>query len=83
MELADIFVGSVSAAIGVMALAIAAANWTPGFNFWVGYVIDARWGRTRSRIVYAIVGTLLIALGIAIMLGFELADHLDLRGLMQ
>jgi hypothetical protein len=70
MEIADIFVGGVAAAIGVAAMAVSAANWNPGFHFWVGRVFDARYGRTPARIVYALVGAALVGLGLAIMLGF-------------
>ena len=70
MQIADIFVGSVSVVLGVAALAIAAANWGPGFQFWIGHAIDSRSGRTATRIVYAVVGIALVALGMAIMLGF-------------
>ncbi len=70
MEVADIFVGSVAAAIGVVAVAIAAANWSPGFEFWIGRSVDARYGRTPARLAYAILGAALVALGVAIILGF-------------
>lgn len=83
MQLADIFVGTIAALIGATAIAIAVANWGWGFQFWVGRVIDARVSRTASRVVYAIVGAALVALGIAIASGLELADYLDLRSFMQ
>ena len=79
MQMADIFVGSVSAAIGVAALAIAAANWGPGFQFWVGRVLDSRSGRNVCRVVYAVVGILLIALGLMVMLGFAPSARRETR----
>jgi hypothetical protein len=80
MDTTDIFIGAICAAVGAAALAIAASNWSPGFVFWIGRLTERRYGRSRARLVYAAAGAALVALGIAIMCGFELADYIDLGG---
>jgi len=66
----DLFVGAVSILLGVVGVIAAVGNWE------VCYQLDkVRWlesvsGRWCARAVYAVIGTLLIAMGVAIACGF-------------
>ncbi|MCO6456855.1 MAG: hypothetical protein J5I93_16275 [Pirellulaceae bacterium] len=70
MQLQDVFVGSVSIAIGLLALAAAIGNWEVSFQLRAGRWFERRWGRMGARVAYAVLGASLIALGIALAAGF-------------
>jgi small neutral amino acid transporter SnatA (MarC family) len=67
----DIFVGGVGITIGVAFLGAAILNWNWWFQMPKGRWLAQKVGRTGARIVFATAGTALVALGIAIILGFS------------
>ena len=71
MEAADIFVGGVSIALGVAAIWAAAANSDAVFRLATPKLVERMWVRSGVRIVFAILGIVLIATGIALMAGFS------------
>lgn len=66
----DVFVGTVAIGIGLFALASAAFNWDWSYQLWKARWVEARFGRRGARIFYAILGTVMIALGLALAGGF-------------
>jgi small neutral amino acid transporter SnatA (MarC family) len=66
----ELFVGSVSVALGLFFFFVAAANWEWYFALRSAQVVQRLLGRTGARLFYAVLGGGLIALGIAIALGF-------------
>ncbi len=70
MALQDIFVGVVAIGIGLFALFSAACNWDWSYRLWKARYMEARFGRRGARIFYAMLGAAMIALGVAIALGF-------------
>ena len=70
INLEELFVGSVAVALGLMALGVAIFQWQAGYQLRTLQRIDRRWGRNVTRAVLALIGLGLIALGVAIALGF-------------
>ena len=70
MNWADLFVGSVAILLGITGVAAALFNSDASFQIAKARWIERRGGRRAARSVYAIVGLLLIVLGIAIAAGF-------------
>jgi small neutral amino acid transporter SnatA (MarC family) len=70
VKLEEVFVGCVSSGIGLTALAAAIWNWEASFQMRAARLIEHRWGRLAARIAYAVLGVLLVCLGVAIGLGF-------------
>ena len=70
MAAQDIFVGAVALGIGSFALLSALFNWDWSYQLWKARWVEARFGRRGARVFYAILGTVMIALGIAIAVGF-------------
>jgi len=67
----DLFVGTVSVAIGVLLITCALANWQ-----WCYSLGTARWlqrylGRGRTRLLHGVLGLGLLALGVAIASGYR------------
>ncbi|QDU93395.1 hypothetical protein [Lignipirellula cremea] len=66
----DLFVGAVAIGVGVWALWSAFANLNSAFQLHKAQWLESLVGRMGARLVYAIVGLGLIALGVAIAMGF-------------
>ena len=66
----DHFVGTVAIACGLFVMLAAALNWDWCYRLRIARWIEKRFGRGCARGFYATLGILLIALGIAIALGF-------------
>ena len=69
MVLQDVFVGAVAVGIGLFALLSAAFNWDWSYQLWKARWVESRFGRRGARIFYAILGVVMIALGVAIAVG--------------
>jgi hypothetical protein len=70
MAAQDIFVGAVALGIGIFAILSAVFNWDWSYQLWKARWVETRFGRRGARIFYAILGMVMIALGIAIAAGF-------------
>ena len=70
MALQDVFVGTVAVSVGLLALTSAIGNWDWPYRLGMARRVESRFGRRGARIFYAILGALLVALGVAIALGF-------------
>ena len=66
----ELFVGAVSIALGVAGVVAAIRNWDSYYQLDKVRWLETVWGRRAARIVYGFLGMLLIALGVAIALGF-------------
>lgn len=66
----QLFVGGTSIALGVLSLAAGASNREVFFQLTKIQWIETRGGRGLARLTYALVGIVLIGLGIAIAAGF-------------
>ena len=66
----ELFVGAVSVALGAFILTSAAVNWAWLYTLRSSRWLEARWGRRGARLFHAMLGLGLIALGVAIALGF-------------
>lgn len=66
----DIFVGVVAIVIGAAAFLSGVTNWEPSFRLPKARLLEGQFGRRGSRIFYAAIGLVLIALGAAIIAGF-------------
>ncbi len=66
----EVFVGIVAVALGSVVVAAAVSNWEWYFSLRSAQFLQRRLGRTGTRAFYALLGTGLIALGIAIAQGF-------------
>jgi hypothetical protein len=71
MSVDQLFVGAVAFILGLLALTAAIHNRDWYFRLPKARWIENRWGRSTVRVVYALLGAGLVALGIAIVLG----DH--------
>jgi hypothetical protein len=69
MSVDQLFVGAVALILGLLALTAAIHNRDWYFRLPKARWIENRWGRSTARVVYALLGAGLIALGIAIVLG--------------
>ena len=65
-----LFVGGVAVALGVTALVISVANWDACYRFSKIRWVQSRGGREAARWTYAVLGALLVILGVAVTLGF-------------
>jgi small neutral amino acid transporter SnatA (MarC family) len=66
----ELFVGSVSVALGLFFFFVAVLNWEWYFSLRSAQIIQRGLGRVGARIFYLLLGTGLLGLGIAIALGF-------------
>lgn len=66
----QLFVGGISIALGVLAIAAGASNLDVCFQLKKIQWIESRGGRGLARVTYAMLGVTLIGLGIAIAMGF-------------
>ena len=66
----ELFVGTVSIVLGVAGLIAAIGNWDGYYQLDKVRWFEAVAGRRWARVAYAVIGTLLIVLGVAIALGF-------------
>jgi hypothetical protein len=70
MAVQDVFVGVVAIGIGLFALLAAIFNWDWSYRLWKARWVEARFGRRGARVFYVILGLAMIALGVAIAVGF-------------
>ena len=70
MAMQDVFVGAVAICIGLFALLSAIFNWDWSYRLWKARWAEARFGRRGARVFYVILGLAMIALGVAIAVGF-------------
>ncbi len=70
MSPADIFVGAVAACLGVWAIYSAMFNTEWCYQLRKAQWLESRLGRGGARIVFALLGLALIAMGAAIAMGF-------------
>ncbi len=70
MQIQDIFVGLVAIAAGLCLIGICLVNADWYFQLWKTRWFDQRFGRSLTRFIVALLGTLLIILGIAIIQGY-------------
>jgi hypothetical protein len=66
----EILVGAVAIVLGGVCLAAAIFNWPWSYELHKTRFLERLFGRTGARIFFALLGLGLIALGIAIALGF-------------
>ena len=66
----ELFVGAVSIALGLAGVVAAIGNWDSYYQLDKVRWLETVWGRRVARLVYGVVGMLLIVLGVAIALGF-------------
>jgi small neutral amino acid transporter SnatA (MarC family) len=66
----ELFVGSVSVALGLFFFFVAVLNWDWYFSLRSARIIQRCFGRIGARIFYLLLGIGLVGLGIAIALGF-------------
>lgn len=66
----ELFVGSVAIALGLLALAAGVLSWQAAFELRTIQRLERRCGRNVTRAILALAGLALIALGVAIALGF-------------
>ena len=74
LEPQDVFVGLVSAVLGLLALVAAMFRWQAPYQLRLVKQVEQRWGRAAAQLMLATVGIVLIGLGIAIALGFRLTQ---------
>jgi small neutral amino acid transporter SnatA (MarC family) len=67
----DLFVGSVAAAIGFFLLTAAARNWPQLYSLRSSRWLESHLTRTKVRILHALLGLALMALGLAIAQGYR------------
>jgi len=70
MSYADLFVGAVATGIGVWAIYSALFNYEWSYQLHKARWLEDRVGRSGARVVFALVGIALIAMGAAIAMGF-------------
>jgi len=70
MQWSDAFVGAVSVAIGLWALGSSVFNWESSYRLSKARWFEKRYGRGGARMFYAVLGILMLVLGIAIAAGF-------------
>ena len=66
----ELLVGGLAILIGAVAIVAAATNWDDSFRLRLARVVDRRFGRGAARAFYALIGLTLIALGVAIAVGY-------------
>jgi len=70
MQLQDVVVGLVAMAAGLFLVVVGAVDIQWYFQSWKTRWLDQRLGRLATRLIVALLGILLVLLGIAIMRGF-------------
>ena len=70
MSLTDVFVGSVSILLGVLAFWTAAFRVETLLQLPQPRSMERRWGRGGVRLFFAVVGVLLVVAGCAVIAGF-------------
>ena len=70
MQVQDVGVGLVAMVVGLVLLAVGVADIQWYFQSWKTRWLDQRLGRLTTRLIVALLGILLVLLGIAIMRGF-------------
>ena len=70
MHLQDVVVGLVAIAAGLFFVAVGLLDIQWYFQSWKTRWLDQRLGRLPTRLIVAVLGALLVLLGIAIMRGF-------------
>jgi hypothetical protein len=70
MNLEELFVGVVAVVLGLVGIVAAIGNWDHWYRFSKIRWIESIGGRRCARALYALLGIVLIALGVAIALGF-------------
>jgi hypothetical protein len=70
MQWTDVFVGAVSVAIGLWALGSSIFNWESAYRLAKARWFEKRYGRRGARTFYAVLGILMLVLGVAIAAGF-------------
>jgi len=71
MNRQDILMAVVALLLACFAFAAAIRNRDQDYRLRKIHWIDQRWGRTAARVVYAVVGLLLTASGVAILCGWS------------
>ena len=71
MGYADLFVGTVSIVLGATALWSALFSADSLFHLPTAKSLQRRWGEKGARILFAVVGIVLVAMGIAVIAGFS------------
>jgi uncharacterized membrane protein YphA (DoxX/SURF4 family) len=69
-SVADLFMGSVGILLGAIMLLAGLLNWEAAFQLKKTQWLQSRWGRPTARMILIAAGAALIALGVAIALGF-------------
>ena len=67
----DLFVGFVAVAVGLFLVGCAVANWQWYYSLWSAQWLQRLFGRWGARCFHTLLGLGLIALGIAIALGYR------------
>jgi len=71
MQVQDVAVGLTAVVAGLFLVIVGAVNLQWYFKSWKTRWLDQRLGRLAARLIVALMGILLILLGIAIMRGFS------------
>ncbi len=69
LRVQDLLVGGIATVTGLLSLAVALGNWSWFYQLRLARRIESSWGRGKARMHYAVLGLMLIALGVAIMTG--------------
>jgi small neutral amino acid transporter SnatA (MarC family) len=67
----DLLVGIVGIALGLFLLACAITNWRWYYSLYTANWLERRFGRGGARSIHALLGLGLVALGVAIALGYR------------
>jgi hypothetical protein len=67
---ADFFMGGLAISLGIVSLLASMLNWETAYQLSKAQWLESRLGRTGVRLSFAALGAVLIALGIAIAIGF-------------
>jgi small neutral amino acid transporter SnatA (MarC family) len=71
-ELSDLAVGTVTICLGIFLLGVAAVNWHWFYTLRSARLLQTCFGRLGARCVHAALGLALVALGVAITMGYRL-----------
>jgi hypothetical protein len=67
---ADYFMGALAITLGALALLASLLNWEAAFQLRKAQWLETRFGRPGARLSLAVLGAVLLALGVAIALGY-------------